>query len=74
MLELVERLADLHMKRARISDLADKAQSLIPARPEIRQKLKIYMRAGRVLLQEIRRLETLIEETPDTEEALNGTD
>lgn len=63
MLELAERLADLHMKRARIMDLSEKAWIAVREYPTMREKANLYRRAGRVLFAEIHRIEALILET-----------
>lgn len=59
MLELAERLADLHIKRARTLDLWEKAAALMTDRPAFRKNAAIYRHASSVLFDEIKRVEAL---------------
>lgn len=68
MLELVERLADLQIKRKRVLELQDSSGSLLrgfatyPGMQErIRSKAKVYAPAAKILRIEIERVELLIE-------------
>jgi hypothetical protein len=62
LLELAERLADLHVRRARLRELEEKTWNLSSNFPDLREKGKIYRAANKALSAEIRRLEGLIEQ------------
>lgn len=61
MLELVERLADLHIKRDRLRATEEAGQRLLGTRPELRNTFRTYRKAVKVLTLEIRAVEDQLE-------------